>query len=346
MFEQDTNRTTSEEPSMRSMFQQVGLWGRPMALFVGGFSVLNLVGQWRYPGFDANLWWIDLRFVPPETGRFFLFLASSFLLVFSIRPKLRLWRKWITFGFVLLLYLVCIWNVVVFYVLLAQGKIRAGVPVPFSLLVSMGFEVIGIAIVAGRGEVSRAKERRIFLFVPTLCIVLFPLAQMFFFGMTDYRRPADVVVVFGARVYSDGRLSLALSDRVRTGCELYKEGLAKYLVLSGGPGDGAVHETEAMRRFAIEQGVPQEAILLDAGGVNTKATVDNTVEMVAGIGKQRVLVVSHFYHLPRIKMTYQRAGLDVYTVPAEQTRILAGMPRYLLREIVAIWVYYLRSLVP
>jgi hypothetical protein len=38
---------------------------RGLALFVGGFALLNLLGGLRRAGFDANLWWIDLRFVPP-----------------------------------------------------------------------------------------------------------------------------------------------------------------------------------------------------------------------------------------------------------------------------------------
>ena len=32
------------------------------------------------------------------------------------------------------------------------------------------------------------------------CTLCFPLAQMFCFGKTDYRRPADAVVVLGARI--------------------------------------------------------------------------------------------------------------------------------------------------
>jgi len=37
---------------------------RGVALFFGLFSLLNLVGLLRTPGFDANVWWIDLRPLP------------------------------------------------------------------------------------------------------------------------------------------------------------------------------------------------------------------------------------------------------------------------------------------
>ena len=57
-----------------------------------------------------------------------------------------------------------------------------------------------------------------------VCAVAFPLAQMYCYGNTDYRREADVVVVFGCRVYKDGTPSDALKERVQTACRLYLEG--------------------------------------------------------------------------------------------------------------------------
>ncbi len=55
--------------------------------------------------------------------------------------------------------------------------------------------------------------------------------------------------------------------------------------------------------------------------------------------------MSHFYHLPRIKMAMGRRGLPVYTVPAEEPRTLAKLPWFMLREVAALWIYYLRPLV-
>jgi uncharacterized SAM-binding protein YcdF (DUF218 family) len=58
----------------------------------------------------------------------------------------------------------------------------------------------------------------------------------------------------------------------------------------------------------------------------------------------RVLAVSHFYHLPRVKLSYQRAGREVYTVPAKETYLLRQMPYNMAREVAALWVYYLQPL--
>ena len=126
-------------PSLRTTFRCVGLWGRGMALFVGAFTLLNLLGELRYPGFDANLWWIDLRALDARLANGFLTLSAVLLLGYAFWPTMRPWRRSITFFCVLLLYVACIFNVVTFYILLAQHRIEAGIPVPFSLLVSMAF---------------------------------------------------------------------------------------------------------------------------------------------------------------------------------------------------------------
>ena len=77
--------------------------------------------------------------------------------------------------------------------------------------------------------------------------------------------------------------------------------------------------------------------------MNTEATVRNTIPLFNEWHSQRVLAVSHFYHLPRVKLAYQRAGLDVCTVPARQGRWLGQIPYNMAREVAAFWVYYARE---
>jgi uncharacterized SAM-binding protein YcdF (DUF218 family) len=248
----------------------------------------------------------------------------------------------------IVLALLALRNAVEFYVLTARETIRPAVPIPLSLLVSLllAWAAYGAARPTMRSHETRPPRRPVVAFIATAALftIVLPLAQMLFFGTTDYRRPADAAVVFGARAYADGRPSHALADRVRTACELYNRGLVRKLVFSGGPGDGHIHETESMRRMAITLGVPDEAILLDPAGVNTRATVRNTCAELDRLNAGRVLVVSHAYHLPRVKMCYQRAGREVYTVPAKETYVLRAMPRLVLREVVAQCAYYLAPL--
>lgn len=318
---------------------------RALALFFGGFSLLNLAGNLRFHSFDANLWWIDLRAFPEIPATILLIATSLFLVAFAIHPPRSLWRRAATAGSAALLAAIAFWNVLEFYSLLFQGRVHSRLPVALSLIVACALALI--VFVNVRSNQNRIVSRNPLpaLAIFALLLAAFPIAEMLCFGETDYRRPADVAVVFGARTYKDGRPSDALADRVRTACQLYRNGLVKKLIFSGGPGDGAVTEAEAMRRFALKLGVNPADILADNAGLNTQDTVKNTATLFSELGARKILVVSHFYHLPRIKMAYQRAGWDVYTVPAKESYFLRQMPFFVAREVAATWVYYLRPLV-
>ena len=47
--------------------------------------------------------------------------------------------------------------------------------------------------------------------------------------------PADVIVVLGAAPLPDGRPGPAMVRRVERGVELYREGRAPWLLMTGGP---------------------------------------------------------------------------------------------------------------
>jgi uncharacterized SAM-binding protein YcdF (DUF218 family) len=317
---------------------------RGLALFLGGFALVNILGGLRSAHFDANVWWIDLRTLSPAFVTPFLLVASVCLVGFAVWPPRSVWRRVLTSGCVGVLGLVAVANTAQFYALISQERVSPGIPVPLSLFVGAALAVILVA--AWRSPLPPRRSGGLFqiMAVACACAICFTVAQMLFFGKTDYRRPADAAVVLGARVYADGRPSDALADRVRTACQLYRDGLVRRLIFSGGPGDGPIHETEGMEQMALKLGVKAEDIWLDTTGVNTRATVRNTEAVLQQWHASRVLVVSHAYHLPRVKLAYQRDGWDVFTVPARESYFLRQMPYNMAREVAALWVYYLRPL--
>jgi uncharacterized SAM-binding protein YcdF (DUF218 family) len=339
---------------------------RSVAIAVGSFTLVNLVGEALRPGFDASIWWIDLRGFPAGVALPLLGVSAVLLLALGLRPRMRARRRVGTTLLLGLLIGVSAWNAVAFVVLLRRGVISSSFPVPFSAFVVVALIIVwvGLCRPGARGAEARGTEdgadassirvtrslwrRALGAFAWALalgvCWIAFPLAQVFCFGKTDYRRPADAIVVFGCLAYADGTPSTSLADRVRTGCDLYHQHLADRIIFSGGPSAGGVQETEVMRDLALELGVPADAIVLDSRGVNTRATVINTSELFEKMDVHSVLAVSHFYHLPRIKLSYQRLGVVAYTVPAKESRWIRKTPRSVAREVLALWYYYLRPL--
>jgi vancomycin permeability regulator SanA len=309
---------------------------RGAALFLACFSAANVLLSLRWAGGDPNLWWLDVRAVPrPFAIAFHLAVTVALFVVILSRSRSRV--RVAASVIVIVAAAIALANAATFSALLARGEIVSRLPIPLSL----GFAMLLAAAVVPTRDMERRWPAIAIGFA--ISLLLFPIAQIVAIGTTDYRRPADVIVVFGARAYANGTASSALRDRVRASCELYRAGLAPKMLFSGGPGDGAIDEPHAMQLLAVKLGVPAEAIVLDPNGINTDATARNTCA-IFGDRPLRVIAVSHFYHLPRIRLAYQRVGLTAWTVSSgtsQRSHLFYNVPR----ESIAFWAYYLRAFV-
>lgn len=317
---------------------------RGLALFVGGFTLVSVFGALRHAHVEFTIWWVAVPFIEPVIAHVLLTLIAVALLAYAVAPGMRPWRRWTTIGLCLAFAAVTAWNGIDFYLAWRSGDIHPRVPLPLSFVVCGLLVFVAWAAVRppapGRRRLAAAA---VLVAVAAACVLAFPIAQVFFFGGTDYRRPADAVVVFGAQVHVDGSPSTSLRDRMTTAIELYRQGLVKHLVVSGGVGESGYNEALVMRDMAVAAGVPGSHVVIDSNGINTGATVADTVPFFGDDGWTRILAVSQYYHLPRIKLAYQRAGWNVLTVPATTSSPIPQTPGFVLREIPAFWVYYLRA---
>lgn len=158
-------------------------------------------------------------------------------------------------------------------------------------------------------------------------------------GLRDEIHEADVAVVLGNTVNPDGTPSHRLAARLDRAVELYRRGLFKNVVVSGGVGREGFDEAEVMKDYLVNQGVPRASIVVDSLGLTTAATAKNTAALAKLHGWSRVLVVSQYFHIPRCRLAFAQAGLapvfsaharyfelrDVYSILRE----LVGYAAYL-----------------
>lgn len=148
-------------------------------------------------------------------------------------------------------------------------------------------------------------------------------------GFADTR--ADCILVLGARVWEDGRLSQVLKDRVDAAIALYKEGCAPKLLMSGDHSSEAYNEVQAMRDYAVEQGVPEEDVLMDHAGYSTYESMYRAKNVY---GMSNCIVSTQKYHLYRALYIGQALGMESRGVIADQ-RPYARQTYYDLREAAA-----------
>ncbi|MBQ8431632.1 MAG: YdcF family protein [Clostridia bacterium] len=155
----------------------------------------------------------------------------------------------------------------------------------------------------------------------------------------------DCIVVLGCKVHDDGRLSNRLRDRVNTGVEVWNTGISEILLMSGDARFEDYNEVVPMRDFAIAQGVPAEAVMIDPYGLSTYESLFRMLEQYQG---KRIVIVTQEYHLYRALYIADKLGYDAYGVAAP----LSNDPKQLWyegREILARWkdvVYALQQPLP
>lgn len=129
-------------------------------------------------------------------------------------------------------------------------------------------------------------------------------------GLSDYEGRSDVAVILGSKVNTDGSLSERLSKRLECGLQLYNTKRVAKIIVSGGLGKEGYYEGDKMKSFLIENGVPDSSIIVDNYGINTRATVVNTMKLKDSLRFNSVTVVSQYFHLTRTKMLFRKSGMD------------------------------------
>ncbi len=131
---------------------------------------------------------------------------------------------------------------------------------------------------------------------------------------------ASVAIVLGAAVYGD-QPSPVFRERIRHAVTLYKKNRVKRLVFTGGFGAGKHHSESAVARdWAIRNGVPADAIIIEE---RSKTTYQNLIEarkLLQTDQNSRMFIVSDPMHMARALRMGRSLGLNVDGAPTSTSR--------------------------
>ena len=127
----------------------------------------------------------------------------------------------------------------------------------------------------------------------------------------------DFAIVFGAAVRADYSLSDVARERIAAAVLLYRQGKVKKLFISG---DNRHHrEVESIARFAVEQGVAENDIILDRLGIDTGDSCRN----FKSLSGEAILVTQRF-HLPRSLLMCEQNQIQAIGLAANELELLAS----------------------
>jgi len=172
--------------------------------------------------------------------------------------------------------------------------------------------------------------RRVLRIVLRIGLALFTLVfvylsvtfvQVWMASRRDEARPSDAIIVLGAAQYN-GRPSPVLAARLDHAIQLYREGIAPVVVVTGGrePGDRFT-EAGASANYLHKHGVPDTAILRETTGRTSWESLESAARFLEQRHMARVVLVSDPYHSERIKAIAHEVGLDAVTSPTRTSPI-------------------------
>ena len=162
-------------------------------------------------------------------------------------------------------------------------------------------------------------------------------------GRTFETQPADCIIVLGAHVWMDGRMSNALLYRCEAALQAWKNGVAPNIIVCGAQGsDEPETEAAAMRRWMLDHGVPEGSVVAEPDSLNTMQNLQNAMAIMAEKGWRTAAVCSNNYHLTRALWLARDAGLEATGIAAPSTKDPVSFARGRLRETCSWILYFLR----
>lgn len=162
-------------------------------------------------------------------------------------------------------------------------------------------------------------------------------------GNRDERQAADAIVVMGAAQY-DGRPSPLFRARLDHAIELFHEGVAPWLVVTGGKAEGdRTTEADAGRLYAISHDVPEAAILAEDQSRTTLQSIRLVATLMEDRGLETAVFVSDPSHMLRVLRMAADEGITGYGSPTRTSPLERDPVRRvdaIVHELGALAIYF------
>ena len=162
-------------------------------------------------------------------------------------------------------------------------------------------------------------------------------------GNRDERTPADAIVVMGAAQY-DGRPSPVFAARLDHAIALYHDGVASRLIVTGGKREGdRTTEAATARSYAIEHGVPENAILSEDASRTTLQSIRRVAALMRDKDIGSAVFVSDPSHMLRVLRMASDEGINGYGSPTRTSPLERDAVAHLdaiVHELGALAIYF------
>lgn len=163
---------------------------------------------------------------------------------------------------------------------------------------------------------------------------------------------ADAAIVLGAATHHN-QMSNALKARVDYAIELYQQKRVNNIIFTGGLNDDekvgdahAMSEAAVARVYALSQGVPAAAIVMEEVSKTTLENIREAKKRMNELDIKNALIVSDEWHLARAMQMASNEGLDAVSAPTPYSVYQSASTKagFIWREVKTTWVYWLAKI--
>jgi uncharacterized SAM-binding protein YcdF (DUF218 family) len=264
-------------------------------------------------------------------------------------------------AFVTILFLVLITLLIVPVFLIHNGLVmikREGrslanlLSLVFGILIGLGeiATFAGILMMGGLVDWNADAPRLIFRFLSMVFSMVFSVSVIYvsisfvifmvycvFLQIIPRKRDFDYVIIHGAGLIDGYKMSKLLSQRVDKAIEVYqKDPTPPILIPSGGKGnDEKISEAEAMEKYLLDKGIPQEKIIKEDKSRTTMENLINSKKIIdEREGRKYTALVTSNYHVYRALRYCRKIGLKCVGIGSPVAWYY--WPSALIREYIAV----------
>ncbi|MCO5227640.1 MAG: YdcF family protein [Thermomicrobiales bacterium] len=138
---------------------------------------------------------------------------------------------------------------------------------------------------------------------------------------SDETRKVDALLVLGAAQYN-GRPTDVFEARLQHTLDLYNQGYAPYIIVTGGKMEGdQFTEGDTAATWLENRGVPTSAIIIENEGRDTWDTLEGAWVLSRPYDVHTILIVSDGFHLFRAERMANAVGFEAYSSAAPDSPI-------------------------
>ncbi len=176
-------------------------------------------------------------------------------------------------------------------------------------------------------------------------LLVFSLFNVWNVRLYDEKKIPDAKFEYGcipgAAVWSRGKPSPIFEGRIRKAFELYKKGIIKQVILTGGNAPGEISESESAYKYLRNLDIPEKKLRIETQSSTTTLQIKFlSREYFYENNSKPILIISDGFHLTRIVQIAKFFNVNVIGVSSDYSMSFDKTLFYRARESVALLLFW------